>query len=525
MVSLLAVAGLLAACAGDDSGDQEGAQQEVTEQQGPAGAVPEGLDEFYGQSLTWQDCEDYATSDTASMAFNVTGIECTRLTVPLDYAKPDGETITIGVLRHKADDQQRRIGSLIMNPGGPGAAGMPAAAQTASSATDSPLSKRFDFVGFDPRGVGASEPQISCLTGEERDAERAEDDEADTSPAGVRKQEEDQRAFAEKCAERTEHGEQMLANMGTRDVVKDMDVLRSALGDEQLSYVGYSYGTRIGSVYAETFPDNVRALVLDGALDPNQDPTDELVAQGEGFQQAFGQFADWCAKRQDCALGQQADQATEKFQELVQPLIERPVEVGDGRKLSFDDATTAAAQAMYSEQLWEPLNSGLNELNRNRGAALMQLADLYNERNKDGSYATTQDAFTAVRCVDDEPVTDRQELLATERKYKEVAPFLDNGQPAGGVRDACAFWPVPNTDQPSTPEVPDLPQTLVVSTTNDPATPYEAGGKLADALGGSLLTFEGNQHTVFLQGNQCVDKIGADYLIDLKVPSEGQRCS
>lgn len=276
---------------------------QVTEQLGPKGAVPAGLDRFYGQPLTWGDCAPYATSGGAKSAFAVKTLQCARLTVPLDYAKPDGDTITIGVLRHKATDQDNRIGSLVMNPGGPGASGMEAAANLSQGAAQGELGKRFDFVGFDPRGIGASEPQVRCLTDKERDANREEDLEADGSPAGVAKQETEAKDFAGKCAQRTEHGDAMLANVGTRDVVKDMDVLRSALGDEKLSYLGYSYGTRIGSTYAEAFPKNVRAMVLDGALDPDQDSVESLVAQGQGFGKAFGQYASWCAARQDCALG------------------------------------------------------------------------------------------------------------------------------------------------------------------------------------------------------------------------------
>ncbi|MQA12224.1 MAG: alpha/beta fold hydrolase [Pseudonocardiaceae bacterium] len=524
-VSLLAVGGLLAACTSGDPEDERQPERPVTERNGPVGPVPEGLGEFYGQPLSWGDCARYATSDTAKAAFNTRDIECARLTVPLRYDKPDGETITLGVLRRKASDAKQRVGSLVINPGGPGAAGMPAAAQSASAARGTQLGERFDIVGFDPRGIGASEPQVQCLTDQERDAERAEDDETDTSPKGIAKQESDEREFARKCAQRTEHGKTMLANMGTRDVARDMDVLRSALGDAKLNYLGYSYGTRIGSTYAELFPRNVRALVLDGALDPAQDQVEALVAQGAGFQKAFDEFAKWCARKQDCALGNNPGAATQRFQQLVQPLINRPVEVGAGRKLSFDDATTGVAQALYAKDLWEMLNSALVELQRNRGAGLMQLADIYNERGQDGSYSTTQDAFTAVRCVDEPKVTDKKEILQIERRYKQVAPFMDHGRPAGAALDACAFWPVPNTSRPHAPNVAGLPPTLVISTTNDPATPYQAGVKLANALGGGLLTYQGTQHTVFLQGKKCVDQIGTKYLVDLQLPPRGARCS
>ena len=496
----------------------------TTESHPPSGPVPAGLERFYGQSLTWADCAPYATSEDARSAFQAKGLQCARLTVPMDYAKPDGTTITLGLLRHKATDAGKRIGSLVVNPGGPGASGMVAAAGLVKPATGTGLAARFDLVGFDPRGIGASRPTIHCLTDAERDAERADDSETDGSPAGVQRQEKQEKDFAVKCGQRTEHGDEMLANVGTRDVAKDLDVLRSVLGDEKLTYLGYSYGTRIGSTYAEAFPKNVRAMVLDGAVDPTQDPVTSLVAQGQGFGVAFTQFAKWCTAQQDCALGRDPAGAVKAFQDLVRPLIDFPVPVGDGRKLSYEDATTGVIQALYQESIWDTLNTGLNQLKQQRGATLEKLADIYNERDSDGRYGTTQDAFTAIRCVDDPRVTDPQVVLKAQEEYVKVAPFLDDGRPASSARDACAFWPVPNTSKPHEPDIQGLPKTLVISTTNDPATPYQAGVNLAKGLKGALLTFEGTQHTVFLQGVQCVDQAGTNYLVDGTVPPEGTRC-
>ncbi|WP_185845920.1 alpha/beta hydrolase [Kibdelosporangium aridum] len=497
-----------------------------TEKRGPTGTVPAGLERFYGQSLTWGDCVPFARTDDDQNTLKNPDARCARLTVPLDYANPGGATATLGLLRMPATDQARRIGSLVINPGGPGASGLGTAVRSATQAKGSELGKRFDFVGFDPRGVGSSEPAIRCLTDQERDAERAEDDELDASPQGVAKVETEQKDFANKCVQRTADGAALLASMGTRDVVKDMDVLRSVLGDEKLTYLGYSYGTRLGTTYAETFPKNVRALVLDGALDPEQGVVEELVAQGEGFQQAFGAFTQWCVRRQDCALGQDPAQVLQNYWNLVRPLIQRPMDLGEGgRKLSYSDATTAVIQALYAEELWETLNKGLADLQRQRPRILMLLADTYFQRDKNGRYSTTQDAFTAVRCVDDARVTDHALVLEAQQRYKQVAPFLDDGLPASPALDACAFWPVPNTSEPHLPAVQGLPPILVVSTTGDPATPYQAGVNLAKALGGALLTYEATQHTAFLQGNSCVDNAGSAYLVDLTVPPQGIRCA
>lgn len=517
---------LLAAVAGACTTSVEGSpgpRLPFEEKHEPVGPVPPGLEQFYSQALTWESCGDYAKSDYDKEALGADSLQCTHLAVPLDYAKPDGDTIKLGILRRPAKNRGERIGALVINPGGPGAAGLSTAASLADA--NDTLADRFDFVGFDPRGVGSSEPTVECLTDQEMDEERATDDELDVSPEGVAKQDAESKEYAQKCADNTEHGTAMLANIGTRDVARDLDVLRSALGDEKLTYLGFSYGTRIGSTYAETFPENVRAMILDGALDPSQTPVDEVVAQGAGFQKAFDDFVAWCVGQDDCSLGEDKGKALRQFHDLIRPLGENPAEAAGGRRLSYEDARTGVVRALYSEQLWEHLNTGLNELKQNDGATLMQLADLYLERGPDGTYSTTQDVFTAVRCVDDPRVTDPDVALQVNREYKEAAPFLDDGNPPAAVLDSCAYWPVPNTSEPHVPNVPGLPKVLVISTTGDPATPYDAGVALAKGLGGGLLTYEATQHTVFLQGNDCVDEAGATYLTDLTLPKEGTRCT
>jgi pimeloyl-ACP methyl ester carboxylesterase len=516
-LSVLLVIPLLASCTSIVEGTSKPGV--IFEKTGPAGTVPAGLEEFYGQKLGWENCAPYATTGSSREAYGTKrDVECTRLRVPLDYSKPTGDTITIGVLRYKATGQ--KIGSLLTNPGGPGASGMASAAGMITEYRKTALAARFDLVGFDPRGIGASEPAVKCLTGPERDAERLDLD-VDTSPAGIAQTEQENRAYAEKCAAETKFGASMLANLGTRDVVKDMDVLRSALGDAKLSYVGYSYGTRIGTEYAETFPQNVRALILDGAVDPTQDQLASLVAQAAGFQKAFDEFVKWCRGKKDCPLG---DDANASFRQLTTPLIQKPVGVGD-RKLSYNDAITAAIQAMYSEQLWPILLNGLQELKSGKGTTLLRLADAYYDRDDQGNYSTITDAFNAVHCVDDARLTDKNALLETAKQYKAAAPFLDDGNPPGAALDACSFWPAPVSATIAPPKADGIPPLLVISTTGDPATPYQAGVNLAKALNSRLLTFEGVQHTVFLQGDRCVDDAGVKYLVDQTLPADGTRCA
>ncbi len=475
---------------------------------------PKALEKFAEQKLAWGAC-----ASLKDKAF-----DCAKLTVPLDYLKPDGETLSIGVLRHKAKKADQRIGSLVVNPGGPGGSGVSAAARIAKSLPAATLAGRFDIVGFDPRGVGTSDPKLMCLTDAERDADRAEDSESDTTPSGIANQLTEARAYAAKCAERTKHGKELLANIGTRDVVRDLDVLRSVLGDEKLTYLGFSYGTQIGTAYAEAYPDKVRALLLDGAVDPQLDTAESLVTQMAGFQNTFTEFGEWCVARADCALGRDAGAVTKAFQNLVQPLITKPAPAGN-RELSFEDAITGTSAALYSQDAWKFLNDGFAELERGSGKTLVALADNYYGRESDGRYTGILDVYFAVRCVDSTRITDRRVIDGAHERMLQGAPFLAGGTPDMSELDICSVWPVPATSEVHKPDIEGLPSPLVISTTDDPATPYASGVNLARDLKGALLTFEGAQHTVFLDGNACVDGAGFAYLIDGELPAPDTRCT
>lgn len=475
--------------------------------------TPAALDKFYSQKPEWGSCKDFETESEPLDS----DLECTHITVPLDYDQPDGKTARIAVSKLAATG--KRIGSLLFNPGGPGASGLALASQ--GSGTE--LADRFDGIGFDPRGIGASTPAVVCLTPSEADAER-DDLDIDMTPAGIAQTEKEEQDYAAKCAERT--GIDVLSHLGTREVVRDMDVIRAALGDDKMNFVGYSYGTRIGAAYAEAFPTRVRAMVLDGAVDPQQDPIQEVLKQGAGFQMAFDAYAADCAQSKSCPLGTDPSQAVEKFRALVDPLIAKHAETTDARGLGYNDAMTGVLQAMYSQELWRVLTTGLNELQDHRGDVLLQLADTYDGRRDDGTYSNLNDAFNAIRCVDDPKITDRQALGTADIKHRQVAPFLDDGRGTGQAPlDQCAFWPVPNTSDPHTISVPGVANIVVVSTTEDPATPYQAGVDLARQLGGSLITYNGTQHTVALgSGVACVDDAVVAYLSDLTPPAPGLTC-
>ncbi|WP_411156437.1 alpha/beta hydrolase [Nocardia cyriacigeorgica] len=503
LVTVLAVAALAAGCA-------EAKQEPAVAAPPP----PDGLAEFYTQTPQWGSCTDFTGPDQSLPP----ATECTRITVPIDYAEPDGPTAQIALSRVKAEGKNR-IGSLLLNPGGPGMSGL----STVTVGGGTAIAERFDRVGFDPRGVGASTPSVACLTPQEADAERAEPPVANT-PEGIAAEEADNREYADACVERT--GKEFLAHVGTREVVQDMDVIRAVLGDPKLSYLGYSYGTRLGTAYAEKFPANVRALVLDGAIDPTQDPVEESLRQAEGFQQAFDAYAADCVTRPDCPLGSDASTAVKRFRELVDPLWDKPAATTDARGLSYGDALTGVRQTLYSESFWRVLSLGLTELSQGRGDTLLQLADLYNGRNEDGTYNNLNDAFNAIRCVDDPRITDPAVAARQDTEYRKAAPFMDDGRGTGAAPlELCASWPVPNTSQPHEISVQGLPTTVVVSTTGDPATPYQAGVDLAEQLGAALITYEGDSHTVVLnEGSPCVDNAVIAYLTELIEPQPGLRC-
>ncbi|WP_395705242.1 alpha/beta hydrolase [Rhodococcus ruber] len=460
------------------------------------GEIPPGLEPFYTQQVRWESCDGYSTDGSDLVG---AGFECARVTVPIDYESPEGDTAQVALSRSRATGE--KIGSLLVNPGGPGASGL----GTAVVADGTELAERFDVVGFDPRGIGASTPRIDCLTSEETDAWR-QDPVVDMTAEGIARAEQKSREYAARCAERT--GTDVLAHVGTRDVVRDMDVIRAALGDAGLNYLGYSYGTRLGSAYAEAFPGNVRAMVLDGALDPQQDPVEEAVRQAAGFQQAFDAFAANCATREDCPLGADPAAAVARFRSLVDPLIDRPAATDDPRGLSYPNAISGVVATLYSPQGWEYLRTGLTELEQGRGDTLLLLADMYEGRFADGSYSNSGEAMAAVRCVDDAAVTDPAVAGELDTRSRAAAPFLDDGRT--GDRHAV--------------EVDGLPPIVVVSTTEDPATPYQAGVDLAKQLDAVLVTYRGTQHGVVLSGQWCIDLPVARYLVDLAVPEGDTTC-
>ncbi len=381
----------------------------------------------------------------------------------------------------------------------------------------SEISRRFDLVGFDPRGVGHSTPALRCQTDAEFDAYRR-DPMVDYSQAGVAHIEDVYRQLAQRCLNR--NGPAFLENVGTASVARDMDMVRQALGDEQINYLGFSYGTELGTAYAERFGDRVRAMVLDGAIDPAVGPIDQNINQQAGFQTAFNDYAADCARSSDCPLGTDPAQWGNRYHQLIDPLVSKPAQTSDPRGLGYADATTGTINALYTPQFWKFLTSGLLGLQRHTDPGdLLMLADEYYGRNDKGHYDNSQDAFNGVRCVDAPAPKDPAAWVDADRRTRQVAPFLSYGQFTGyAPRDLCALWPVPATSAPAPAAPVAAGKVVVVSTTHDPATPYQAGVDLARELGAPLITYEGTQHTVVFNGNECIDSAVVSYFVDGVAP-------
>ncbi|MEI6699094.1 MAG: alpha/beta hydrolase [Mycobacterium sp.] len=477
---------------------------------GPAEATP-GADQTTAAKPVWGSCDRFITD-----AFLPTA-ECTDVPVPIDEADPAGAQAQLAVIRIPATG--KRLGSLLMNPGGPGASAVDLVVSLSDVLSDSPITEHFDLVGFDPRGVGYSTPELRCRTDAEFDAWRREPM-VDYSKAGVAVIEGFNRTLAQQCLDKM--GKPFLAGVGTASAAKDMDAVRQALGEDQINYLGFSYGTELGTAYVQRFPNRVRTMVLDGAIDPNQNVINSLVDQMAGFQLAFTDYAADCAKSSDCPLGTDPAQFVNRYLQLVDPLVAKPAATSDPRGLSYADAHIGTINALYTPRYWKYLTRGLLALKRGTNAdALLLLADDYQRRDDDGHYSNSQDAFNAIRCVDSPTPSDPALWADADRRIRERAPFLSYGEFTGfGPRDLCAFWPVPTTSAPHVASPAPPGSVVVVSTTHDPATPYQAGVDLARQLNAPLITYEGTQHTAVFGGDACVDDTIIGYLVDRVVPGD-----
>ena len=471
--------------------------------------IPGELLPYYEQELNWRGCQ-------------AAEFQCASLTVPLDYENPDpASDLQLTVTRSRATDQGQRIGALLMNPGGPGASAVDFAQGSAEYIYPDEVRARYDMVGLDARGTGQSEP-VACLEGPEMDdytlTDRTPDDSGEVDELAAAHEE-----FAQGCLERS--GE-LLEHISTVESARDMDVLRQALGDERLHYVGFSYGTKLGAVYAGLFPQRVGHLVLDAAMDPRLDTLSTDREQAGGFETAFRSFAEDCVSDGDCPLGREsADDASRRLLDFFAAVDAEPLPTGDERRLTESLATTGVAYALYSEDLWPTLRRALAAaIEDGDGGPLLTLADTYNGRTPGGGYATDMFAFPAISCLDS-PAGNADADAVREQlpSYEEASPTF--GADFAWATLVCAAWQVEPSGGPVSIAAEGADPILVVGTTRDPATPYAWSEGLADQLSsGVLLTYDGDGHTAYGGVSACVDSAVNDYLLANTVPDDGTTC-
>ncbi|WND36081.1 alpha/beta hydrolase [Streptomyces sp. BB1-1-1] len=476
-------------------------------------ATPSALAPYYEQKLSWRDC-------------GVPGFQCATMKAPLDYAKPTGGDVRLAVARKKATGPGKRLGSLLVNPGGPGGSAIGYLQQYAGIGYPEEVRAQYDMVAVDPRGVARSEP-IECLDGREMDAytrtDVTPDDEGEADELVDAYQK-----FAEGCGA---DAPKLLRHVSTVEAARDMDVLRAVLGDEKLTYVGASYGTFLGATYAGLFPDRAGRLVLDGAMDPSLPARRLNMEQTAGFETAFQSFAKDCVRQPDCPLGDRGttpDQVGKNLKAFFDDLDAKPIPTGDadGRKLTESLATTGVIAAMYDEGAWQQLRESLTSaMKENDGAGLLVLSDSYYEREADGGYSNLMFANAAVNCLD------LPAAFSSPDEVREALPDFEKASPVFGEGLAwsslnCAYWPVKATGEPHRIEAAGATPIVVVGTTRDPATPYRWAEALADQLSsGRLLTYEGDGHTAYGRGSTCIDSAINTYLLRGTAPEDGKRCS
>ena len=452
--------------------------------------IPTTLAAYYAQELQWKSCyENY---------------QCTDLLVPIDYTELKTGTFNISVLKYPTTSA-KKLGSLIVNPGGPGGSGVDYA-YAAEYLFNPAILEAYDIVGFDPRGVGRSEP-IICLSDKELDANYASDSKPDNEQEFTRTLIESKK-FIQQCEKKNKH----LTSFSTANAARDMDILRQAVGDKQLNYMGKSYGTFLGTLYAQFFPDKVGHMVLDGAVDPSISNFQQGLTQAVGFDKAFAAFVTDCAKRSDCPLPKDNNAAIDEMKKILSQLEKKP-----NKRLSESLALLGVASALYDSATgWPKLRAAIKATKQGKSGKFLELADNYTGRTVDGNYTTNEfDSGAIIDCLDFADNRSVEEMKEDAQAFVKQAPLFGPYLAYGGL--VCQYFKTAK----ATEVVPTKPANpvVIIGTTGDPATPYEWAQGLHKILTNSvLISLTGDGHTGQGQGNKCVDRQVDDFYLENKTP-------
>lgn len=466
--------------------------------------APTSLAQFQAQKLTWSTCHE--------------SFECTHLQVPVNYLNLKDGRFNLSVLRHKATNQRNKIGSLVINPGGPGASGVDYAYNAEYIFSPSLLDK-FDIVGFDPRGVGQSNP-IRCLTNSETDTSFAMDSKPDNRKelnTLVRQM----REYVSKCESRTKN----ILHYSTADSARDMDILREALGEKRLNFLGVSYGTYLGTLYANFFPNKVGRMVLDGAISPIVSSTAQNLTQAFGFDTALDAFMSDCFTRTDCALNQPIAAARLQLISLFQTSAKKPLSSSKGRAVTESLVVLGTASALYDRATgWPQLRAAIKQSTSGAGDNFLALADQYAERNGDGTYANNEtDAQFVIDCLDWKGPRTTREMVSEAKIFATKAPVFGPYLAYSGL--ACQFFPKLAIISPDIKKISTTP-IVIVGTTRDPATPYSWALDLHNTiLNSRLISLNGDGHTGYGHGSSCVDNAVDHYLLTGIPPAQDLSCT
>ena len=472
----------------------------------PTETSDSAFSEYFNQELDWEECGS---------------LECAMMQVPIDWEDEESDSVEIALAKQPAGDDPE--GTIFVNPGGPGGSGV----DFVEYAVSSDLADAFDIVGWDPRGVGASTP-VECYSDAEKDESLYDTfDEAYQTEAWIDELTDELEDYAEACADNTGA---LLGKLDTVSTAHDLELMRALLtGDEPLEYLGYSYGTFVGAVYAELFPDNVGHLVLDGAVDPTVGAFDELVVQAVGFEDNLRAYMTDCLAGTDCPFTGTLDDALLQAGALMGSVDGLGLMSSDGRELDSATVGTGVAMSLYSADYWEYLTDLFNGIKADNADPVFFLADIYNGREQDGSYSDNSvEVYQATTCVDNDWTSDSASTLERLAEITEAAPTigpyitLDDY----AVLDVlCNNWPYPAADFPSDYDAEGAAPILVIGTTNDPATPYVWSQALASQLSsGVLITVEGDGHTAYNGDNSCVNSVVDEYFLDDTVPDKDPKC-